>query len=415
MLIRSRTVLPLTSAPIQQGAVRIVGERIVELGRAFELPPLANEPVVDLGDSVLLPGLINAHCHLDYSSLKNSISPPKSFTEWVKRLNSVKRQLSGEDILNSIARGFQEAQRYGTTTVCSMVAFPELMSQIPPPPIRTWWFYEMIDIRHRITSEEVVAGALSFFEESREDKRHSLAQFGLNPHAPYTASLLLYRLARACAAGNHMLLTTHVSESVEEAEMFQHASGALYDFLSGLERPMHDCGLDTPFGWLWRNGAIGPQWILAHLNELEASDFTLLGALTPEQLPHVVHCPGSHHYFGHRPFPFTKLAGMGVNVCIGTDSLASTDTLSLLAEVRRLRVTHPNLSAEDLLHTITLAPARALQQEGQLGCIRTNAIADLIAIHYSGPSEDAAEAVVAHSSAIPWMMVGGNVAAVGAD
>ena len=410
MLLRARTVLPLSSPPIQDGAVRIHGDKITAFGPASELPPLDDEPVVDLEDSVLLPGFINAHCHLDYTSLKNSISRPKGFTEWVKRLNSVKRQLSSEDILTSIARGYQEARRYGTTTVCTMVAFPELMSQIPPPPIRTWWFYEMIDIRHRITSEEVVDGALSFFGETPGGHRTPLSQFGLNPHAPYTASLLLYRLARACAETNGMLLTTHVSESREESEMFQHTSGALYDFLVGLNRPMHDCGFDTPFGWLWRNGAIGPHWILAHLNELEASDFTLLGALPKEQLPHVVHCPGSHEYFGHKPFPFTKLAGMGVNICIGTDSLASTDTLSLLSEIRRLQATYPNLSAEDLLHTITLAPARALQQEGRLGCIAAGATADLIALPYTGRTDLSAQAVVSHSTSIPWMMVGGNIA-----
>jgi len=381
------------------------GNTIESVGSAQALKAHAGEQVIDFGNHILLPGLINAHCHLDYTSLKNAISAPKGFTEWVKRLNSIKRQLSSEDILRSIAKGFTEARRFGTTTICSMVAFPELMGQLPPPPIRTWWFYEMIDIRHRVTSEEVVNGALSFFG----GQNTALTSFGLNPHAPYTASLLLYRLARACANNTDMLLTTHVSESAEESEMFQRGSGALYDFLAELERPMHDCGLDTPFGWLWRNGAIGPDWILAHLNELEASDFTLLGVLTPEQLPHIVHCPGSHAYFGHRPFPYTKLAGMGVNVCVGTDSLASTESLSLLGEIRRLGVNHPNLAPEDLLHTITLNPARALRKEGQLGCIRPGALADLIALPYEGSIENAAEGVVDYRFDVPWMMLDGKV------
>ena len=130
----------------------------------------------------------------------------------------------------------------------------------------------MIDVRHRVTSEEVVAGALTFFNQ----QKNPLIQFGLNPHAPYTASLLLYRLAHACASQNGMLLTSHVAESMEETDMFAGACGALHDFLAGLGRPMHDCGLDTPFGWLWRNSAIGPDWILAHLNDLHPSDFSLL-------------------------------------------------------------------------------------------------------------------------------------------
>ena len=398
--------MPLESPWIPNGAVRVEGKMVVEVGSAKEVQPRVGEEIIDLGETVLMPGLINAHCHLDYSALKYAISPMRSFTEWVVRLNSIKRQLGVEDILSSIERGFREAKDFGTTTVCSMVAFPELMRRLPEPPIRTWWFYEMIDIRHRVTSEEVVQGALAFFDEQPE----SLAQFGLNPHAPYTASLLLYRLARACARSQgDMLLTTHVSESREELEMFCESGGALYRFLEGLGRSMHDCGLDTPFGWLWRNGAIGPQWILAHLNALEASDFALLDSLDRGALPHVVHCPGSHAYFEHPPFPFSRLAGIGVNVCLGTDSLASCHSLSLLGEVQRFQTQNPELSPEELIGMITLAPAKALRQEGRLGCIRAGAFADLIAIPHVGRESEAAAAVVAHEKTVDWMMVNGKV------
>jgi cytosine/adenosine deaminase-related metal-dependent hydrolase len=405
MLIRARTILPLSSHVFENGAVRVEGERIQAVGSAQELAPKAGEEVVDLGSCVLMPGLINSHCHLDYSTMRNAIAPPSGFTEWVLRINSIKRQLSNDDILDAIRRGYAESQRYGTTTVCSMAAFPDLLPQLPPAPLRTWWFYEMIDIRHRVTSDEVIAGALSFFEA----KRTALTHFGLNPHAPYTASLLLYRLAYACARQNGMLLTTHVSESREETEMFALGSGPLHAFLSGLDRPMHDCGHDTPFGWLWRNGAVGGDWILAHMNDLKASDFALLETVSREKLPHIVHCPGSHAYFKHPPFAFRKLAGLGVNMCVGTDSLASTDSLSLLGELRRLRSCEPGLTAEDLLHTVTLAPARALQKEGELGCLKAGALADMIAIPFQGAPEEAAGACVSFTGIVPWMMVHGKV------
>lgn len=405
MLLRARAVLPMSKPPILGGAVRVSGNRIAEVGSASALAPAPGEDVLDLGDVALLPGLINAHCHLEYSTLRNAITPPSGFTEWVLRLNSIKRQLSNDDILTAIQRGYAEAQRFGTTTICSMAAFPDLLPQLPPAPLRTWWFYEMIDIRHRNTSEEVVAGALSFFE-ARQD---GLTQFGLNPHAPYTASLLLYRLARSCGLEFGMPLTTHVSESLEESEMFERGSGPLYAFLASLERPMHDCGHDTPFGWLWRNGAIGRDWILAHLNDLKASDFSLLESIPREQFPHVVHCPGSHAYFKHPSFPFTKLAGLGLNICIGTDSLASTDSLSLLGELRKLAAQVPGLSPRDLLHMVTLAPARALQRAGSLGCIEPGALADLITIPCKGALEAIEAECVAYTGVIPWMMVDGNI------
>lgn len=405
MLIRARTLLPLSAQVIEAGAVRVVDARIQAVGPATELSPEPGEDVIDLGDSVLMPGLINAHCHLDYSTMRNAIAPPSGFTEWVLRINSIKRQLSPEDILDAIRRGYAEAQRYGTTTVCSMAAFPDLLPRLPPAPLRTWWFYEMIDIRHRVTSDEVVAGALTFFE-TRTD---ALTQFGLNPHAPYTASLLLYRLAYACAKQSGMLLTSHVAESREETEMFAFGAGPLHAFLSSLERPMHDCGYDTPFGWLWRNGAIGGDWILAHMNDLKASDFALLETISREKLPHIVHCPGSHAYFKHPPFAFGKLERLGVNICVGTDSLASTDSLSLLSELRRLQACEPWLTAEQLLQTVTLAPARALQKEGHLGCLKAGAMADMIAIPFTGRAADAAEACVSFTGLVPWMMVDGKV------
>ena len=405
MLLRSHVVLPMSAPPLMRGAVRIDHNHITEVGLAKDLVPAGDEEVLDLGEAVLLPGLINAHCHLDYSTLRNAIKRPSGFTEWVQRLNSIKRQLSNDDILEAIRRGYTEAQRFGTTTICSMAAFPDLVPQLPPARVRTWWFYEMIDIRHRHTSDEVISGALSFFEACED----GLTQFGLNPHAPYTASLLLYRLAWACAQQHGMPLTTHVSESLEESEMFEKGSGPLFQFLDGLQRPMHDCGHDTPFGWLWRNGAIGNEWLLAHLNDLKASDFSLLESLPRERLPHVVHCPGSHAYFKHPPFPFAKLAGLGVNISVGTDSLASTDSLSLLGELRKLQVREPGLSPEDLLHTVTLAPARALKKTDALGCIAPGALADLIAIPFAGPLEDAAAACVAHTGFVPWMMVDGKV------
>ena len=404
MLLRANTVLPICSPAFAAGAVRVEGGRITAVAGAADLRPLPGEEVLDLGDTVLLPGLINAHCHLDYSTLRNAVAPQASFTEWVQRLNSIKRQLSPEDILEAIGRGYAEAQQFGTTTVCSMAAFPDLLPRLGCAPLRTWWFYEMIDIRHRIPSEEFVAGALGFFADNTDP----LVRYGLNPHAPYTASLLLYRLAAACAEKSGMVLTTHVAESTEESDMFVHARGPLYEFLAGLDRPMQDCGHDTPFGWLWRNGAIRGPWLLAHLNDLSETDFALLEALAPEQLPSVVHCPGSHRYFGHPPFPFERLAALGVNLCVGTDSLASTDSLSLLGELRRVQESQPWLTPEGLLRTLTLAPARALGEEGRLGCISPGALADLIAIPFCGPPEEAAAACVAHTGRVPWMLLDGN-------
>ena len=112
--------------------------------------------MLDLGERVLMPGLVNAHCHLDYTMMRRAIQPQRSFTGWIRHINALKRSLSLDDYRDSIARGFSELQRWGTTTVANIESFPELLPEMAAPPIRTWWFLEMIDLRHLVTSEDVV-------------------------------------------------------------------------------------------------------------------------------------------------------------------------------------------------------------------------------------------------------------------
>ncbi len=405
MIVRASAVVTMDGPLIKNGAVAIEGNRIVAVGTMPDLAWISEGPVIDLGDCALLPGLINAHCHLDYSMMRHAISPPKSFTAWVRRINALKRSLDSDDYLAAIRRGFAELRKWGTTSVVNIEAFPELMTRLGPSPLRTWWFYEMIDIRHRITTEDVVAGALAFFQ----NRGGTLDSFGLSPHAPYTASLSLYQLANSCAAEFTMPLTTHVAESREEMAMFRDAAGPLYEFMTDLQRPMTDCGRATPFAQLWENGAIDGRWLLAHMNELTDGDFSLLASIPRGGTPSIVHCPGSHRYFSHTPFQYRRLHDLGVNLCTATDSLASTTSLSLFDELRTLSATEPWLTPEQLLRTVTVNPARALRRREKLGQISPGALADLIAIPVSGSLRAVHEEIVANRQPIPWTMIDGQI------
>lgn len=405
MILRARTVVTMDGPPLENGAVAVEDNQIVAVGTLPDLQWISNEPVVDLGEQVLLPGLINAHCHLDYTMMRGAISPPKSFTAWVQRINALKRSLDDEDYLAAVQRGFGELRKWGTTSVCNIKAFPELMTRLPPSPLRTWWFYEMIDIRHRITTDDVVAGALRFFQH----RANSLDNFGLSPHAPYSASLGLYQLANSCASSFSMPLTTHLAESAEEFGMFRHGQGPLYDFMNTLQRPMTDCGQSTPFAHLWKNGAIDVRWLLTHMNTLTEEDFLILADLPRNAGPHIVHCPGSHRYFSHPPFPARRLHDLGVNLCLGTDSLASTDSLSLFDEMRLVRQTQPWLRPDEVLRMVTVNPARALRRKGQLGRIVPGALADLIALPASGSLGSVHEEIVEHTAPISWTMIDGQI------
>ena len=390
----------MDGTPIEDGAVAVRGNRIQAVGKYREVSRLFPGKADDLGERVLLPGLINAHCHLDFTVMRKAIFYRDSFTRWVSRINALKRCLGPEDYLKSIADGFRELKKWGTTTVLNIESFPELMPLMPPPPIRTWWFYEMIDVRHRLATEELVEGAFVFFQERPE----WLGGFGLSPHAPYTASEELYRLANECARASGMPLTTHIGESRDEDRMFRDGNGEFYDFLASLGRNMEDCGHGSALARLLEKGVIGPQWLLVHLNELNESDFEMLKG---RQL-NIVHCPESHRYFKHSLFQHKRLYDLGMNICLGTDSLASNEGLNLFAEMRAVQNGEPWLSPEEVLKTVTINAARAFNHGGTLGKIAPGACADLIALPFDGEISRVYEAIVQNRQEIGWMMVDGR-------
>jgi cytosine/adenosine deaminase-related metal-dependent hydrolase len=374
MLYLADVVLPISSPPLHHGAVRVEGSEVVAVGPAQELHAQPGEEVVDLGASTLLPGLINAHCHLDFTRFKGSLSARLGFTEWIKTINGLRRSFTSQDYIEAIAEGFEMSAQNGITTVANIESFPELLPQLPVPPLRTWWFLELIDVRSRINGDETLLGALSFFESHPE----WLGGFGLSPHAPYTASVDLYRLARTCGEKYGMLSSTHIAESVEEHEMFSHARGPLHDFLAGLGRDNSDCGQGSALSHLVEHGVIGPNCLIAHLNYLQDYDYELVARSGAS----VVHCPKCHTYFGHAPFPMKALRQHGVNVCLGTDSLASNNTLDMRAEMREAQALH-GLSDRDVLEMDLLNGARALGVAGKLGQISPGSLADLVAFPHS--------------------------------
>ena len=148
------------------------------------------------------------------------------------------------------------------------------------------------------------------------------------------------------------------------------------------------------------------NWIVVHLNELEDDDFDLLTRSTKKFS--IVHCPRSHDYFGHSPFQFHKLRELGFNICLGTDSLASNDDLSLFGEMRAFQKKFPAVSPEEILKMVTVNSARALREENSLGKIRYEFAADLIAIPIAG-STLAFDEIVAFNRAVSWSMIDGQV------
>ena len=407
MIVRARTVVTMDGPPIENGAVVISGDRVLDVGKFPEVSGRhAGEEIVDLGEQALLPGLINAHCHLDYTCLRGKIPPQKSFANWIRAINAEKAKLSEQDYLASIADGFAEAKGFGTTTIANLTAFPELIPQVNPP-IRTWWFAELIDVRNPNRTSDLVELAIDAMKRARD----SGGGIGLAPHALFTASANLYRRCEEIAQCENILLTTHLAEAREEMSMFHDASGPLYEFLKSIGRDMSDCGHETPFAWFAKiagapaGRTLITEWIVAHLNELAESDFELLEESTSKL--HVVHSPRSHAYFGHSRFPFERLRSLGFNICLGTDSLASNEDLSLFAEMRAFQRSEPAFSPKEVLEMVTGNAALGLGKPQALGRIHANRFADLIAIPCS-ETADVFEEILEFDRPVDWMMVAGK-------
>jgi cytosine/adenosine deaminase-related metal-dependent hydrolase len=400
MILRARIVVTMAGPPIENGAIAIEGPTITGVGTFREIAAQNTGEILDLGEQALLPGLINAHCHLDYTILRGKIPPQPSFADWIRRINACKADLSEENYLASIAEGFAEAKRFGTTSIVNLEARPQLIEKIGLSQIRTWWCPELIDAREEIDVEGILDGIRSGVG-SREDPAGGIL---LAPHALYTASSNLYRACSNLARRNNLLLTTHLAESSEEMEMFRDGRGPLFDFMKALGRPMEDCGRATPLALLLSREKLDERWIIAHLNELTENDFDLLA----REKFHVAHCPGSHRYFGHAAFPLNRLRSLGFNICLGTDSLASNSSLSLFDEMRGLQRIAPSLAPRDLLEMVTTNPASALGQAKSLGRVRSGYRADLISLPLSISGGDPLEQIVAFDEPMSWMLIDGQ-------
>ncbi|MFL6529434.1 MAG: amidohydrolase family protein [Chthoniobacterales bacterium] len=395
MILRARCVLTLDGAPIENGAVVVRHNFIEDVGAWSDVRTTAAGEVVDLGDCILMPGLINAHCHLDYTNLRGAILPQLSFTDWIREINLKKAAMREEDYLAAVLNGIREAARFGTTTIANLEAVPELIAKVPEERMRLWWFVEMIAVQRRVSALDTLASVSPH------------PRIGLAPHAPYTAPSALYAETAYLANKHQLVATTHLAESREEMEMFRDSRGELFDFMKKVGRDMDDCGGRTPIAWMFDGcDLIDDRWIVAHLNEITPEDFALL-----ERAPrfYIVHCPRSHAFFGHAPFAFEKLRALRFDVCLGTDSLASNDDLSLFAEMRQFARIHPAVEAREVIEMVTTRAATALHQNHSLGQIRREFLADLIAIPFAGKLDDAFESVVQFDREVAFRMVNGDI------
>jgi cytosine/adenosine deaminase-related metal-dependent hydrolase len=406
VIVRARIVWPVGRPAIPDGAVLIAGKRIAAVGPWAEIQAHSAQPAVDLGAAVLLPGLINAHCHLDYTGM-TGLPPPRQFSDWIKSLLALKAQASYTDYAHAWLAGASMLARTGSTTVADIEAVPELLPEVwSGTPLRVASFLEMTGVKSGRAPGEIVGEAAAKIDSLKPER--GLA--GLSPHALYSTTAPLLEEAARLARRKNWRVTMHVAESAEEFEMFAHRRGTMFDWLKN-QRAMSDCGLGTPLAQVERCGLLGENFLAIHANYLTAADIQALARSGAS----VVHCPLSHAYFQHQRFPCEELAAAGVNVCLGTDSLASVTPgkgqkpeLNLFAEMRQFAAAHPEVAPEAIVQMATRNGARALGWQGRAGELSPGSRADLAAIAFSGEAAECAAAIVHHAGDVGVSMIDGE-------
>jgi cytosine/adenosine deaminase-related metal-dependent hydrolase len=403
-------VVPVAAPPIPDGAVWISGHQIRAVGswsEIREIPKAAQGPVIDLGEVAVFPGLVNAHCHLDYTAMTGLLMPPREFPDWIKGILTLKSQWTDSEFADSWLLGARQQLETGTTTVANIETRAHQLAGLrAATPLRIFSFLEMTGIRSGREPERILAEAMEVLKSLPPNR----GGVGLSPHAPYSTSPELLRVVADAARRDGWRITCHVAESEPEFDMFMYRRGSLFSWLEN-QRPNADCGLGSPVQHLHRYGLLDAPLLAVHVNCLWGDDARRLAARGAS----VVHCPRSHAYFSHPRFQREALTEAGVPICIGTDSLASTrasrdgaPVLSLIDELRTLASDDPGLSPRRMLAEVTVNPARALGLKSVLGELSTGALADLLVIPHGGSVSTVEEALIHHRGSVGATMIGGR-------
>ena len=406
MILQSRAIWASKGNLIVGGAIRVRGERIAGIGSRRDISPEPGEPVVDLGDSIIFPAFINAHCHLDYSGLAGELSPGTSFADWLAQIVSIKQSLTHDDHETAWLVGADMLLSTGCGTVANIESVPGMYaSMAPQTPLQVCPFIELIAYH-----SEDETDAIELAQSELVANKPLALRVGVSPHAPYTMTPEGLN-ALAMFADEHLLpMSIHLAESNDEWDMFVHGAGPLYETMSSLGRVMDDCGKGTPVQHLAKAAGFSKNTLVVHANRLIDADVEILQRVGAN----VVHCPRSHAWFRHANFDYNRLAKAGVNICLGTDSLASTGGetavtgLSIFSEMQEFSRNYPELSCEDLLQMATVNGAVALGLGNEVGVLKEGFIANMAVIPYSDIVSNVPEAIVQHDCPVGMLMIEGK-------
>ncbi len=369
MKIKFRALLTMCSELVENGELIIDGGNIA----AISTMQSGNDDA-DLSDCLLMPGFVNAHCHLGLSALEKKLSPAGSFADWIRALISLNSGLDNESRVRGIRAGAEIMKRSGVTALGDYVADPELLPVIGGLGFRSVLFLEAIGFH----SEKAQVLCKNLEEVLKRECVSPLYQLGLAPHAPYSVSPDLFQHLVELAEQYHCPLSCHVAETKEESRFLVIGDNSLEELLKERSAwdPEWNPPYKTPVEYLSSLGTLD-RLIAVHCNFV-SDDLDIM----EEKKVSAVFCPKSTEWFGRTQFlPVRALLDRGMTVALGTDSLASNDSLNFLDELRMADKLLPDVSRREILRMATCGGAEALGL--QCGTLAFGQKADLIGFRVS--------------------------------
>lgn len=417
--ITARWVLPVSSPPIEDGALLVRGGRVARCGPRESLEKDAGGcRRLVFADAALLPGLVNVHAHLELTALRGSVEE-RDFFRWIRRLTRTKLEvLRPEDLLASSYWGALEATRAGVTTVGEVADLGVSREALAASGLRGVLYQEVFGPQPE-AAEESFAGLVEKLDAHQEAAGDRL-RVGVSPHAVYTVSAELFERVTRLALERSLPVSIHAAESRAEAAFLERGEGPFAEFLEGRGIRWVPPGCSA-IEYLERLGVLEARPLLAHCVHCSRRDAEIIARSGSA----VAHCPKSNGKFGHGVAPVAVLEELGVRVGLGSDSVASNNACDLFEEARfgsllqRLNPQDGRPAGEDApaawLRRLTLGGAEALGLGGLTGSLEEGKCADVIAVDLSSPhlqplgDVEAALIFSARASDVVFTMVEGEV------
>jgi cytosine/adenosine deaminase-related metal-dependent hydrolase len=370
---KARWICPVTRPPIEGGMVAVKGNTIIGVGDKEDLKTGDGGRIIDHGDVAILPALVNTHTHLELSLLEKKTKTGVNFMCWLRSLLEERDKLDEEDFKAGILRGLQKSHENGTGLLADISTTGLSADYLQKVFIKSIVFIEALGFHSKKVPH--------YFEKLKTIfnrlKNNEHLHIGLAPHSSYTVSPELFKKVHTLSLGGFPVVSIHVAESQEETE-FLRGKGPIYDLLRERQSWNGDWvpPEKSPVQYLDGLGLLTPYTLCIHVVQISNSDIEVLVKTKSK----VCLCPCSNDKLAVGSPPVERLVRRGLQIALGTDSLASNDDLSVLREMAAIKGIAPSIPPAEIIKMGTINGAIALDMGEQLGSIEKGKEGLLIAI-----------------------------------